>query len=148
MTQFQVEVNLALQANLLDMVRELYLLEANGYIDQDLSITLGDKLDIELLERIVRFYCKIRFYLDKDFNTITLFNVKPSEKEFLTWFIQFFYQLESMELAEKHQKHESFKATKNIKALFNSPFASYKIDVSGKRTAFKEVNVKLIVIAS
>jgi hypothetical protein len=146
MSQFQVEVDKALQANLLDMVRELYLLEANGYIDQDLSITLGDKLDIELLERIVRFYCKIRFYLDKKLDTIKLFNVQESEVDFLKWFIFFFYELEAMELAEKHPNHSHYKVTKEIRELFLSDFASYKIDVKGKETVYNKVNIEIFPI--
>lgn len=136
----------ALQVNLLDMVREFYLLEANGLIDQDLSITLINGLDIEVLERIVRFFCKVRFYLDKDFDEIVIYNVHKSTEEYLLWFIPFFYYLESMELVEKHPNRHNFKPTKKIKELFASPFASYKIDISSKRVAFNSLNVKTIVI--
>jgi hypothetical protein len=148
MTQFSEKADLALQVNLLDMVREFYLLEANNYIDQDLNITLVNGLDIEVLERIVRFYCKIRFYLDKDFDTIKVYNVQESEVEFLKWFVAFFYNLESMELIEKHPNRHNFKPTKEIRELFLSPFASYKIDISSKRMAFNNLKVKVYPVAN
>jgi hypothetical protein len=148
MTQFQVEVNNALQLGLTDLVREFYLLETNGYIDQNLHITLVNGMDIELLERIVRFYCKVRFYLDKDFDTITIFGITNSQVEFIRWFIKFFYYLESMELAELNPNHSCYRSNKEVKSVFNSEFANYQIDISNKRFIFNSVNVVVFPIVN
>lgn len=143
--KFQQEINKAFQAGLIDIIRELYLLKENNYIDENLNFSMKE-LDIELLERMIRDYCDWRFFLDNKLDTFNIsIEIKDDKtKEFLDWFLQFFFYLEAMELAEKHKNHSNYKPTKEIKDLFKSPFSSYPIDVKGKRLVFNNININYI----
>jgi len=156
-TQFDRYVNSALQLCTLGqqedrtgkailIVKYLYKFHEEGYINDDMIITMKE-LDIVVLEDITRLYCDIRFFLNHQFNTITIKDMplgQPDSKEFIMWFIKFFYYLECIDLAETFPNHFIYSVTDSIREVFECRFVSFPVDVTNRKFVFTDINVDII----
>lgn len=125
------------------IVKKLYQYHENGYINDQLVITMNE-LDIETLEDIIRLYCDIRFFLDPQFNTITIFTLNDKTNEFITWFIKFFYYLEDIDLADTFPNHFLYSITDEIKEVFENKFVAFPVDVTNRKFMFTDLVVDII----
>jgi hypothetical protein len=130
MSKMSELVLVAFQHNDDKTVSEVYVLHGERVLDEELVLQINrETVANDLLENAVRFLERASFHYG-DAVELDQFKVKFSpevNKEYFTWFIQFFAALENSELAEISPYLN--KASSSVEAIFNSPNCDEKFDL-------------------